>query len=193
VPAPAPTVVSVAPRYCPLAGGVAVTITGTGFDTVSDVTFGGSAATDVVTVNPTTVTCTTPAHAAGAVNVVVTNGDAQTGTGVNVFTYLVAPTVTSVFPAAGPPFGGTPVTITGTGFVEVSGVTFDGVAATNVVTVSLTQVTCWTPAGSLGAVDVVVTNVDDQTGTGVGAYTYTAVAARNPPKLMSMGIGLRLS
>ena len=38
---------------------------------------GGTAATNVNVVSSTSITATTPAHAAGAVNVVVTNTDAQ--------------------------------------------------------------------------------------------------------------------
>jgi hypothetical protein len=71
----------------PVAGGTVVTVTGTGFANGAGVTFGGSAATGVTFVNSTTITCTTPAHAAGAVNVVVTNPDTQTGTLTNGFTY----------------------------------------------------------------------------------------------------------
>lgn len=94
--APAPTVTSVAASSGSTAGGTNVTITGTGFVATPTVTFGGTSATNVVWVNSTTLTCTTPAHAAGAVNVVVTNPDTQTGTGTNAFTY-VAPST------AGPP------------------------------------------------------------------------------------------
>ncbi len=48
---------------------------------------GGTAATGVTVVSSTSITATTPAHAAGAVSVVVTNTDAQTGTLNNGFTY----------------------------------------------------------------------------------------------------------
>ena len=61
-------------------GGTAVTVTGTGFLAGATVTFGGTAATNVTVVNSTTITATTPAHTAGAVNVVVTNTDGQSGT-----------------------------------------------------------------------------------------------------------------
>lgn len=48
------------------AGGDAVTIIGTNLDGVTGVTFGGTAATSVVVVNSTKVTCVSPAKAAGA-------------------------------------------------------------------------------------------------------------------------------
>ena len=49
--------------------------------------FGGTAATSVAVVNGTTITASTPAHAAGAVNVVVTNTDTKNGTLTNGYTY----------------------------------------------------------------------------------------------------------
>src|SRR5437016_13781897 len=66
-------VTSVTPNTGPTAGGTAVTIGGSGFLATTSVTFGGTAATSVVVVNNNTITAVTPAHAAGAVNVVVTN------------------------------------------------------------------------------------------------------------------------
>ena len=71
--APAPTVSSVSPTSGPAVGGTGVTITGANFVSGATVTFGGTAATSVVVTNSTTITATTPAHAAGAVTVVVTN------------------------------------------------------------------------------------------------------------------------
>jgi hypothetical protein len=65
-----------------------VTIAGTGFVTGASVTFGGTAATNVVVVNATQITAKTPAHAAGAVNVTVTNTDTTTGTLTNGYTYF---------------------------------------------------------------------------------------------------------
>lgn len=68
------------------AGGTHVTITGTGFTPDTTVTIGGSAATSIVVLSPTQLTCITPAHAAGAVNVVVTT-DAGAVTATGAFTY----------------------------------------------------------------------------------------------------------
>lgn len=97
------------------------------------------------------------------------------------------PTVTDVAPDTGAAAGGTAVTITGTGFQSgfqqessqgpligggATGVTFDGVAATNVQVVSDTQITCVTPAGAAGAADVVVTTDAGASDPLVGGYTY---------------------
>ena len=83
----APTVSGVNPTSGPTAGGTSVTISGTGFAAGATVTFGGTNATGVVVNNSTTITATTPAHAAGAVDVVVTNSTGQSGTKTNAFTY----------------------------------------------------------------------------------------------------------
>jgi beta-lactamase superfamily II metal-dependent hydrolase/DNA/RNA endonuclease YhcR with UshA esterase domain len=87
--APAPvTVTLVAPANGSSLGGTSVTISGSGFNSGATVTFGGSAATNVVVVNPGQITAKTPAHAAGAVNVTVTNTDTTNGTLINGFTYF---------------------------------------------------------------------------------------------------------
>lgn len=92
----APTVTAIDTDKGSGAGGLTVTITGTGFrfgsgdtaqDTVTGVTIGGVACTDVTVVNETSLTCVTGAHAAGQVDVVVTNSSGS-GTLSNGFTYL---------------------------------------------------------------------------------------------------------
>src|SRR5207245_2421623 len=127
--------------------------------------FGGTAATSVVVVSGTQITATTPAHAAGALTVTVTNPDTQSGSLSNGFTYLAAPTVSSVTPNSGPVGGGTAVTIAGTNFVSGATLTFGGTAATGVAVVSPTQITATTPAHAAGAVTVAVTNPDTQSGS----------------------------
>ena len=181
-----PTVTSVSPSTGPVAGGTAVTITGTNFASGATVTFGGTAATNVVVTNSTTITATTPAHAAGAVAVTVTNSNGLSGNLANGFTYVAQPTVTGVSPSSGTTAGGTAVTITGTNFVAGAGVTFGATAATNVVVVSSTTITATTPAGSAGGVTVTVT-VSGQSGSLANGYTYvvaptvTSVSPNNGP------------
>ena len=92
-PISTPTVTSISPISGTTAGGKAVTITGTGFTlTITSVTIGGVAATSVVRVSATSITAVTPAHVAGAVDVVVTNSDTGVGTGTGLYAY-VAPLV----------------------------------------------------------------------------------------------------
>lgn len=83
-----------------------------------------------------------------------------------------APTITTpLAPATGPAAGGTRVTITGTNLLGATGVTFDGVAGTNLVVVSDTELKVTTPAGSAGTADVAVTTPDG-TDTETAAFTY---------------------
>lgn len=66
------------PSHGPLEGGTALTIRGEGFGVDATVTVGGTAAEDVVIVSALQITCTTPAHAVGLADVIVTNADGGT-------------------------------------------------------------------------------------------------------------------
>ena len=68
------SVTDVSPTAGVIAGGTQITITGTGFDSGAMVTVGGVAATNITFVNSTTITASTPPHAAGSVDVVVKVG-----------------------------------------------------------------------------------------------------------------------
>ena len=162
-----PTITNLAPNSGPVAGGTSVVITGTGFTGATGVTFGGSTASCTVD-SDTQITCTSPAHAAGAVDVVVTvpGGSA---TSVGGFTYI-ATSITGMNPTSGPTSGGTTVVITGTGFTGATGFTFGGTNASCTVD-SDTQITCTSPAHTAGAVDVVVT-VPGGSATSAGGFTY---------------------
>jgi len=85
----AATFVSITPSTGLAAGNTAVSIVGTNFKTGATVSIGGQPATSVVVVDSAHITAVTPAHSAGAVNVVITNpgtgGSVATGTGA--FTY----------------------------------------------------------------------------------------------------------
>jgi hypothetical protein len=83
----APTVGGINPPNGAAAGGTPVAITGTNFVSGATVSIGGAAATGVNVGSSTSITATTSAHAAGTVNVVVTNPGAQSGTLTNGYTY----------------------------------------------------------------------------------------------------------
>jgi len=176
---PAPTVSGILPASGPTGGGTVVTISGTGFLSNPGVKFGGVSATNV-SATATSITATAPAHAAGKVDVVVTNSDGQSATLTQAYTYpLPGPAISSVSPNSGPTTGGTPVTITGTNFQSGATVTFGALAATNVVVVSATSITANTPLGPATqqlAVDVSVTNPDSTKATATGGFTYTVPA-----------------
>ncbi len=96
-PAPAPSVTGVNPGFGTTAGGTAITITGSSFVAGATVTLGGSSAV-VTTVSATSIMATTAAHAAGLVNVVVTNPDTQSGTLTSGYDYRVVPTGAKFYP-----------------------------------------------------------------------------------------------
>ena len=112
---PPVTVTGINPNTGPSAGGTAVTIAGTNFQSGAAVTLGGVSATSVVFVNTTTLTAVTGAHIGGVVDVVVTNPNSQSGTlpggfgyGGNSF-FTVAPCRILDTRNAGGPYGGPPL------------------------------------------------------------------------------------
>ena len=178
---PPPTVTSISPTSGTTSGGASVTITGTDFVDGATVTIGGNDATSVTVASATSITATTPAHAAGTVDVVVTNPDSQTGTLAGGYLYVAPPTLTSISPNSGIVAGGYTVTITGADFVTVPSVTFGGTPAATVAFASSTSLLVTVPARSAGTVDVVVTNADGQSGTLTDGFTYVP-----PPTITSL-------
>ncbi len=191
---PAPTVTAISPSESTTAGDVEVTITGTGFSTGADVFgdgaqvyFGTEPAANVVVVNATEILARVPAHAAGVVDIVVRNPDAQTGKLPAAFTYVEpvepAPTVTAISLAGSPVGGGAEVTITGTDFVDGAAVYFGTVAAGPVRVISDTEILTRVPAQAAGVVDIIVRNPDGQVGKLAGAFTYSDLSLTIvPPK-----------
>jgi len=79
----------------------------------------------------------------------------------------------SLSPNNGPIAGGTSTTITGTNFLAGATVTFGGTAAT-AGTITSTTIAVTSPAHTVGAVDVVVTNPGALPGTLHNGFTYTS-------------------
>lgn len=172
---PLPTVTAINPATGPTTGSTSVTITGTGLTGATSVKIGGAAATSVVVTNDTTITAKTPAGTAGARDIEVTT-PGGTGKLSGGYTYTTpAPTITTVAPTNGPAAGSTPVIITGTGFTGATGVTFGGTAGTAFSVTNDTTIAVTTPAGTVGAKDVVVQSPNGNA-TKVGGYTYNAPA-----------------
>jgi hypothetical protein len=169
----APTVTGVAPASGAIAGGTSVTITGTGLTAAIAVSFGTTPATSYTVVGDTQVTAVAPAHAAGSADVTVTTpGRTSAAVSADSFTYVAAPTVSSVSPPSGPV--GTSVTITGTDLATTSAVSFGGIAATFSV-VDATHVSATAPTHAAGAVDVTVTTSGGTSAaTGADLFTYLA-------------------
>ncbi len=119
-----PAVTAISPTEGPLAGGTSVTITGTGFTGATAVDFGTTAATNLAVTSATQITATSPAGT-GTVDVTVVGpGGTSATSSADQFTYVAAPAVTAISPAAGPTGGGTSVTITGSGFTGATAVDF---------------------------------------------------------------------
>ncbi|RJT91631.1 hypothetical protein D6T64_01480 [Cryobacterium melibiosiphilum] len=151
---PPAVALSLAPDSGPEAGGTTVVVTGTGFTGATAVTFDGLAGTGFTVDSATQITVITPGHAPGLVDVIVEspNGDS----GPLDFTYVPSAVTTSLDPTSGPETGGTPVTISGTGFTGTTDVTIDGVSVPFVF-VDDTTITFTTPAHVPATVPVVVT------------------------------------
>ena len=170
----APTVTSISPTSGPAAGGTSVTITGTGFTGTTGVKIGGAAATGVSVVNSTTITATTPAGTAGTASVLVTT-PGGTNAANTLFTYVGAPTVSSISPIYGPVTGGTPVTITGTNLANATAVDFGSNSATITADTS-TSIAVTSPAGTAGEpVAVTVTTVG-----GTSSVTHSSNLEESP-------------
>lgn len=91
------------------------------------------------------------------------------------------PAVTSVLPTSGPASGGTPVTISGSGFLSGASVKIGGTAATSVTVVNSTTITATTPAHLAGAADVTVNNPGSQGATLAGGFGYLVVVSSIDP------------
>src|SRR6185503_6811140 len=74
-PGPAPTISGINPTSGSVSGGTSVTISGSNFAGGASVKIGGVTATSVNVVSGSAITAVTGAHAAGPVDVVVTNSD----------------------------------------------------------------------------------------------------------------------
>ena len=175
-----PSVTAISPNAGPIAGGTVVTITGTGFaDSIATtgVSFAGNNATSYTINSDTSITATSPAHAAGVADVVVTNETGSSSTSsADHFSYEALPSVTGISPAAGTTNGGDVVTITGTGFVVGSTtVAFGAGAGTSVSCASTTSCSATSPAGSAGVVDLTVTTAGGtSTISSADHFTYDA-------------------
>ena len=171
-----PTVTGLNPTAGPTSGGTSVVITGTGFTGATSVLFGD--ATVPFTVNSSVqITATSPSHAVATVGVrVVTPGGTSPDTAADNYLYADSPSLVSMQPNRGLTGGGNQVTITGTNFIEVKGVTFGGVAASYSVS-SNTQIVATSPPHAPGDVTVQVAAGGGQTSLADPDAVFTYVAA----------------
>jgi len=116
----------------------------------------------------------------------------------------LSPGALVVAPAYGTPAGGTPVTITGSGFAEGTTVMFGAEAATAVTVVDASTITAMTPASANGWVDVLVTTPDGGMFSLPGGFTFadetasdatatiTIMPTGNSPKAVLVAAGSRV-
>ncbi len=178
-PSTLPAVTGVSPATGTTGGGTLVTITGTHLDGPVTVKFGAKPGTITVDLNTKIMVKSPPGQ--GTVEITVTT---PAGTGKagefsyhSVKAHMAAPAITGVFPAGGPPAGGTLVTINGTGLADASMVSFGGVAGM-ISGDSATQITVSSPPGS-GTVDVAVTTPGGTSTAGM--FTYQASSPSPTP------------
>lgn len=85
------------------------------------------------------------------------------------------PTVSGIDPASGSAYGGTTVTVIGTGFTGATAVAFGDVAAASFRVESDTTITATSPAGTVGTVDLTVTTAGGTTAAGAADdFRFTA-------------------
>jgi hypothetical protein len=90
---------------------------------------------------------------------------------------IAAPIFKSILPSSGPIAGGTPVTISGMGFISGNTtVTIGGNAATSVIVENATSIKAITPAGTTGAKDIVVTTPNGSS-TLTDGFTYITTSS----------------
>jgi hypothetical protein len=167
--ATSPGTLSVLPRvtgFTPAAAavGATVTINGNAFGGATNVLFNDVAAVPA-TVLASKITVPVPADASTGKLTVVTGA----GSGQSAATFKVLPKLTSFSPGSG--IVGTSVTITGSGFTDVTAVKFNGHAASTWTRDSSTQVTAMVPLGATtGKISVTTTG-----GTTTSATSFTVV------------------
>lgn len=178
----APTVGNAAPQAGATAGGTAVTINGTNYTGTPIVLFGDVPGTNVNVVSPTQLTVTSPAHAAGNVDIVVQTSGGEEARLTNGFSFgdATQPSLVSIFPANGSTTGGGAIALTGTNFVNGLSVKFDSTLASSVTFVSSTELIVITPALAAGTHDVTVINPGALQLSSTLAGAYTAVASAAP-------------
>src|SRR5713101_3944702 len=173
---PPPTVRGIDPNNGPATGGTSVTITGTGFTSAASVLFGSTPASGITFISDTKITAISP-PGCGIANVTVSTPNGTSATSpVDLFTYVPStPTVTGINPDSGPTTGGTMVTISGSGFMCATGVSFGPTPASSssITVVSDTQITVDSPPAGIGTVDVTVSTSSGTSAiTGNDQFTY---------------------
>jgi Tol biopolymer transport system component len=172
---------TVFPAGGPPAGGTKVILdVGSSFDQVTAVTFGTQPAQSFKVLAGGYMLAVSP-PGSGTVPVTVstpTNPSRTLGT----FTYSE---VTGLSSGSGPQVGGNQVTITGSGFTDVQGVTFGGVPSPSFTVTTSTQIVAQVPPGLVGLADVIVVGLHHTTAS-VASDLYQYVATHALPAAVDL-------
>lgn len=151
-------ITSAGPLTGPTAGGTRVTIEGRGFTSGARVMFGPTEGVETVIENEYSIKSASPGWAgySETVDLWVVRADGKKTVLRPGFRYQSDVSVVSVEPPEGPVSGGTPITITGSGFAPDSDVIVDGRSALQVNRLDDTTILAVTPPGQAGEVEVLV-------------------------------------
>ncbi len=164
-------IASVSPTSGPVAGGTAIEVRGQGFGPGLELRVGALSAASVQVVDEGIIRAITPPGAPGLADVVVI----QSGEVVraeHAFLYEAPYALWAVDPPQGSQAGGTLVTLVGSALPGDARVSFGGRAATHVTWVSPTVITCKSPPGELGVVEVTIDSATSGRVSMRDAFTY---------------------
>lgn len=175
----APELTGISPWFGPVSGGQTVVISGRELGNVAEVKLGSSTCANLEIISNTEITCVTPASEVAETVAAQVSVPAGTVTLQSAYTYLSAPYVSSANPNFGSTAGGTEILIGGYLFDHITDVQVGGTPCIEWRVLSISQISCTTPAHSAGPVGVTVTGVGGSTVGGV--FTYT-----DPPSITSI-------
>jgi len=144
---PAPSITSFTPTAA--VTGALIAITGNNFTGTYTLTLGGTPVTSFTVVSSTSIVAKVGSGSTGALSLTTPGGTAA----LNGFTFIPAPTITSLAPTAAPT--GALITITGSNFEGTSAITLGGTPVTSFTIVSSTTIVAIVGSGSTGAVSLV--------------------------------------
>lgn len=165
---------TIAPATGPAAGGTMATVTGTALPADAEVFVGALKGTAATVTGETSVAVTTPAGSGGGASDVRVREAADLENEAvlpGAFTYFEALSIGRVQPERGAIAGGTLVTVLGSGFGDATVVSFGTAKAKDLKVVDSHTLTCRTPKGNVGVVDVRVDRLTEND-TLPGGFSY---------------------
>jgi RHS repeat-associated protein len=185
---PRPVVTGLSPTTGTTLGGVSIAVIGTDLGGVTQVAFGGAAAS-MSLIADTALIVNTPVRAtAGVVDVAVTTpGGTSDSTAADRFTYTLPPqpVVTVIGPTSESSVNLSRVTILGSGFTGATRVAFGGTVSSSISISSDAEITAEPPAELPGTVDITVIAPGGTSAiTAADQFTYV-----RPPEPVVTGVG----